>query len=226
MSHTMEIIEEEVRIQAVAFDMDGLLINTEDLYEEVTKEILSRRGKVFKEEVRRRMIGLPAPQAYQVLIQSESLQDSWEQLHEETEVLFEGILQTRLSRLEGVEQTLSQIQRKGLARCVATSSTKNFAHQALSIVGILDQVDFVVTAQDVTRGKPHPDNYIEAAKRMGVQGGNILVLEDSENGTKAAVSAGAYVISVPNQHTKRGDFTGAKWIVDSLLDAKLQALLK
>lgn len=67
---TMEEIADRVRIEAIAFDMDGLLINTEDLYEEVTKELLTRRGKVFKEEVRRQMIGLPAPKAYEVCFAS------------------------------------------------------------------------------------------------------------------------------------------------------------
>ena len=74
-----------IKIQAVAFDMDGLLLNTEDLYEEVTHALLAKRGKVFKEEVRRRMIGLPAPKAYQVLIESESLEETWEQLQLESE---------------------------------------------------------------------------------------------------------------------------------------------
>lgn len=223
---TMEEIDDSVRIEAIAFDMDGLLINTEDLYEEVTKELLTRRGKVFKEEVRRQMIGLPAPKAYEVLIESESLQETWEELHEETEGIFEGILETRLRRLEGVEQTLSLINSKGLSRCVATSSTKSFANKALSLTGILEHLDFVVTAEEVPRGKPHPDIYLEAAKRMGVQVQRMLVLEDSENGTKAGVAAGAYVISVPNKHTRHGDFTGAKWVVESLLDSKIQRLLK
>ncbi len=216
---------EETTILAVALDMDGLLLNTEDLYEEVTKELLAKRGKVFKDEVRQRMIGLPAPKAYEVLIESEMLEESWEQLHEETESIFEGILETRLQRLPGVDNTLRAIEKKGLPRCVATSSTKAFAYKALRMVGILEQLDFVVTAEEVARGKPHPDIYYEAAKRMQVPIERMLVLEDSENGTKAGVQAGAYVVSVPNRHTKQGNFHGAQWIAESLLDPRLQRLL-
>lgn len=216
---------EETTILAVALDMDGLLLNTEDLYEEVTKELLAKRGKVFKDEVRQRMIGLPAPKAYEVLIESEMLEESWEQLHEETESIFEGILETRLQRLPGVDNTLRAIEKRGLPRCVATSSTKAFAHKALRMVGILEQLDFVVTAEEVARGKPHPDIYYEAAKRMQVPIERMLVLEDSENGTKAGVQAGAYVVSVPNRHTKQGNFHGAQWIAESLLDPRLQRLL-
>ncbi len=212
-------------INAVAFDMDGLLLNTEDLYEEVTKELLQRRGRTFKEEVRIKMIGLPAPKAYEVLIESESLEETWQELHEDTERIFEGILETKLQTLHGVEETLQAVKNKGLPRCVATSSTRAFALRALEIVGVLDKLDFVLTAEEVPRGKPFPDIYLEAAKRMGVETGKMLVLEDSQNGTKAGVTAGAYVISVPNRHTQKGDFQGARWIANSLLDEKIQSLL-
>jgi HAD superfamily hydrolase (TIGR01509 family) len=218
--------QENVSIEAVAFDMDGLLLNTEDLYEEVTKALLGKRGKVFKEEVRRRMIGLPAPKAYQVLIESELLEETWEQLHEETELLFEGLLEERLETMPGVMEIFEAIDRKGLPRCVATSSTKGFAHKALAKVGILQKLDFVVTAEEVTRGKPYPDIYVEAARRMQRPIERMLVLEDSETGTKAGVSAGAYVISVPNRHTSQGSFHGAKWIADSLMDDRIYQLFK
>jgi HAD superfamily hydrolase (TIGR01509 family) len=213
-------------IHAVAFDMDGLLLNTEDLYEEVTKELLLRRGRTFREDVRRKMIGLPAPKAYQVLIESERLEETWQELHEDTERIFDAILETRLQTLQGVEETLQAVKNKGLPKCVATSSTRAFALRALEIVGVLDQLDFVVTAEEVPRGKPYPDIYLEAAKRMGVETQKMLVLEDSENGTKAGVSAGAYVISVPNRHTQEGEFQGAQWIAKSLKDDVIQSLLR
>jgi HAD superfamily hydrolase (TIGR01509 family) len=214
------------KIQAVAFDMDGLLLNTEDLYEEVTHALLAKRGKVFKEEVRRRMIGLPAPKAYQVLIESESLEETWEELHLETEQVFERMLEERLETMPGVQRIFEAINQRGLPRCVATSSTKGFAHKALARVGILDQLDFVVTAEEVARGKPYPDIYVEAAKRMQSPIERMLVLEDSETGTKAGVSAGAYVISVPKRHTKQGSFHGAKWIADSLMDDRIYELFE
>jgi len=215
----------ETRILAVALDMDGLLLNTEDLYEEVTRELLGRRGKSLNETVRRNMIGLPAPKAYEVLIGSEKLDESWQQLHQETEEIFETILEEQLRSMPGVHQILEAIEKKGLPKCVATSSTRSFANKALAMVGVLERLDFIVTAEEVERGKPYPDIYLEAAKRMGVRTSEMLVLEDSENGTKAGVQAGAYVISVPNRHTKEGNFEGAQWIATSLLDTKIQQLL-
>lgn len=213
-------------IQAVAFDMDGLLINTEDLYEDVGKILLSRRGKVYREDVRQKMIGLPAPEAFGVVIEAENLQETWQELQRETDEIFEGILEDRLRLMAGVESLLDRIDAKGLPKCVATSSTKSFAKKALKQVGLYERFEFVLTAAEVGKGKPHPDIYQEAARKLNVHIGNMLVLEDSENGTKAGVAATAYVVSVPNRHTNQGNFEGAKFIADSLLDERLLRLFR
>jgi len=213
-------------IQAVAFDMDGLLLNTEDLYEEVGQILLQRRGKPYREEVRQRMIGLPAPEAFGVVIEHEGLTDTWQELQKETDEIFEGILDERLRLMHGVEEFLQAIESRKMPKCVATSSTQYFATKALQMVGIYERFDFVVTAAEVGKGKPHPDIYQVAAKRMGVDPKNMLVLEDSENGTKAGVAAEAYVVSVPNRHTEQGRFHGAKLIAKTLMDEALWQLVQ
>jgi HAD superfamily hydrolase (TIGR01509 family) len=218
----MKKIEE---VKGVAFDMDGLLLNTEDLYEQVGKELMRRRGKEYREDVRKRMIGLPAAKAFGVLIQEEELKETWQQLQEETDALFEGILEKQLELMEGVEDVLSAVEAKGLPRCVATSSTRNFAEKVLGQKKLLSRMDFIITAEDVDQGKPHPDIYLEAAKKMGIEAKEMLVFEDSEHGTTAGVAAKAFVVSVPNEHTKHGRFDGASIIVSTLLDPRVRKLL-
>ena len=85
-------------IGAVAFDMDGLMLNTEDLYEQVGHILMQRRGKTYRDEVRKKMIGLPARQAFGVLIEDEGMSDSWQNLQQETEEIFETILPTQIGR--------------------------------------------------------------------------------------------------------------------------------
>ena len=126
----------------------------------------------------------------------------------------------------GLIELLDHLDELGMRRCVATSSSRSFAKKALTIVGVLERVDFVITAEDVSKGKPNPDIYLAAAKKLSVDIGNMLVLEDSPTGTKAGVSAGAYVVSVPNEHTKQGCFDGCRWIANSLLDERIYGLLK
>jgi HAD superfamily hydrolase (TIGR01509 family) len=213
------------KIAAVAFDMDGLLLNTEDLYNDVGEILMQRRGKLYRDSVRKRMIGLPAPQAFGVLIEAESLTETWEELHDETLEIFEEILPFRLALMPGAKELLTLVEALNIPRCVATSSSREFAEKALQQVGVLSHLNFVLTAADVPRGKPYPDIYQESAKRMAIEVSSMLVLEDSPNGTRAGVTAGAYVVSVPNEHTAGGDFTGAQWIADTLQDERLYHLL-
>jgi len=213
-------------VKGVALDMDGLLLNTEDLYEEVGKELLGRRGKEYRDEVRKLMIGLPAPKAFGVLIEHEGLQETWQELQRETDDIFETMLEERLATMQGVEKLLETIENHGLPKGVATSSTRKFATRALGLAKIMKRMDFLVTAEDVKHGKPHPDIYNEAASLMRISPADMLVLEDSENGTKAGVAANAIVISVPNAHTRHGIFEGAHMIADTLQDKRIYELLE
>jgi pseudouridine 5'-phosphatase len=121
-------------------------------------------------------------------------------------------------------ELLNKLDELDIRRCVATSSTPTFASRALGQLGLLDRMDFVMTAHDVERGKPHPDIYLASAVKLGVAVENMLVLEDSPKGTQAGVTSGAYVVSVPNQHTKGGSFDGCRWIADTLHDVRIHAL--
>jgi beta-phosphoglucomutase-like phosphatase (HAD superfamily) len=92
-------------------------------------------------------------------------------------------------------------------------------------MAIRDRFAFVLTSADVTHGKPHPEIYQTAARRLAVDPGVMLVLEDSQAGCKAAVAAGAVAVAVPGGHSRRHDFSGARFIADSLADPRIKALL-
>lgn len=212
-------------LHCVAFDMDGLLLNTEDLYKEVIEEMLSTRGKVFHPEVRKRMMGQPAKKAWTVLKEGAQLQESWEELHEEGEAMFLRLLPDRVDLMPGVVEILQFLHVRSIPCCVATSSQRNIAEDSLSRLDIRSRFEFIVTAEDVLNGKPAPDIYLMAAKRLGVSTQSMLVLEDSSNGAKAGVSAGACVIAVPSIHSLDHDFSGVACIAQSLHDPRLYALL-
>lgn len=216
----------EPSIRGVAFDMDGLILNTEDLYELVCGILMQRRGKTYREEVRNQMIGLPAIKAFAVLIEAEGLKETWQELQQETDDIFETILDTHLATMPGVEELFKEIDSLGLPRCVATSSTQKFARRVLGQTGILNQIDFLITAEDVPKGKPNPDIYIAAAQRLGIDVMTMMVLEDSQTGTRAGVDSGAYVISVPNKHTAHGNFDGAKLIANTLHDPIIYRVIR
>ena len=212
-------------IEAVAFDMDGLLVNTEELYTIVGDTILQRRGQRFTPSLKDRMMGLPAESALQIMIDDAGLDATVAELEQESGEIFLELLPSQLELLPGLPELLELVEQKNLPRCVATSSSRAFAKQVLGTVKILDRFDFVITAQDVSKGKPAPDIYHAAAERMSVATQNMLVLEDSHHGATAGVLSGACTIAVPGEHSINHDFQSVAYVADQLSDPNIKILL-
>lgn len=212
-------------IEAIAFDMDGLLVNTEDLYTEVGATLLRRRNRRFSRALKNAMTGLPGPQAFAVMIDWEGLDDTPEVLAAESNEVFANLLPDRLRLLPGAVTLFDHLDQLGLPRCVATSSSRQFADEVLEAVGVRSRVEFVITAADVPQGKPHPDIYLSAAERMQVPPASMLVLEDSHHGTRAGVRSGACTIAVPGPHSEDHDFTGVHLRAQTLADPRIYALI-
>lgn len=214
-----------VPIRGVAFDLDGLLVNTEELYQHVGGELLRRRGRTFEPELLDRMMGRPQRISLQIMIDWHGLADTVETLARETGEIFSSLLDTRLEPMPGAMALVESLARRGVPRGVATSSGPDFAHDVLSRVGLRHRFGFVLTSADVFQGKPHPEIYELASRRLGIVPAEMLVLEDSENGCRAAVAAGAVVVAVPGAHSRRHDFSGARFVAESLADPRIAALI-
>ena len=212
-------------IQAAVFDLDGLLVNTEELYQHVGSELLRRRGKTFGTDLLDAMMGRPPAVSLAIMIEWHGLADTVETLAAETGAIFAGLLDERLEPMPGAMDLVDALAGRGLPRAVATSSGPAFAHDVLGRVGLLDRFAFVLTSADVVNGKPDPEIYLAAAARLGVDPAAMIVFEDSHNGCRAAVAAGAVVVAVPGGHSRRHDFTGARLIADSLADPRIAGLL-
>lgn len=212
-------------IHAAVFDLDGLLVNTEELYQHVGTELLRRRGKTFGPDLLDAMMGRPPAVSLAIMIEWHGLADTVETLAAETGQIFSGLLDARLEPMPGAVALVEALATRGLPRAVATSSGPAFAHDVLGRVGLLDRFAFVLTSADVVHGKPDPEIYLAAAARLGVEPAAMIVFEDSHNGCRAAVAAGAVVVAVPGGHSRRHDFTGARLVAESLCDPRIGDLL-
>lgn len=224
MSHTQE--SPASAPCSVTFDLDGLLVNTEELYQDVGTELLRRRGRPFEPELLDRMMGRPQQVSLRIMIDWHGLDDTVEGLAAETGEIFRSLLDTRLEPMPGAVALLDSLDRAAIPYGVATSSGPDFAGDVLGRVGLLPRMRFVLTCDDVREGKPHPEIYLAAAGRHGVTPGRMLVLEDSQAGCRAAVAAGAVAVAVPGGHSRRHDFTGAAFIAGSLADERIYAALR
>jgi HAD superfamily hydrolase (TIGR01509 family) len=212
-------------IRAAVFDLDGLLVNTEELYQHVGSELLRRRGRTFESDLLDAMMGRPPAVSLAIMIEWHGLSDTVEALAAETAAIFAGLLDERLEPMPGAVALVEALVARGLPRAVATSSGPAFAHDVLARVGLLDRFAFVLTSADVVNGKPDPEIYLAAARRLDVDPAAVVVFEDSQAGCRAAVAAGAVVVAVPGGHSRRHDFSGARFVAASLADPRIGALL-
>lgn len=212
-------------LKAVAFDLDGLIVNTEDVYVLVGSEICARRGKTFDDGLRHQMMGQPAAAALGVMISWHALSDSIEQLAIEADEVFWQQVEGKLQLMPGVIDLIEGIDQAGIPKAIVTSSAHDYAKRLLTMIGLCERFDPIITADDIKRGKPDPEIYLLAARRFDVDPAEMLVLEDSQNGCRAGVAAGAYTVAVPSEHTVGHDYTGAAFIATSLADPRIRQVL-
>ncbi|RVU81716.1 HAD family hydrolase [Leucothrix sargassi] len=208
----------QANIQAVLFDMDGLLLETESIYTEVTQMIVGRYGKVFDWSVKSHMIGRDAYESATYLVNALDLPFTPDDyLKERTALLDERFAFAQPK--PGARELIAMLSELKIPIAVATSSKdhhfkiKTTNHQAW-----FDLFDTIVTSDhpEVTRAKPAPDIFLTAAKELGVAPENCLVFEDAPSGVEAARAANMSVIAVPDPAMSREHFTQASEVIDSL----------
>jgi HAD superfamily hydrolase (TIGR01509 family) len=213
-------------IRAVAFDLDGLMFNTEMIYDKVGDELLLRRGKLMTPELKLAMIGRRAEESLTIMIDMHGLSDTVPELITESHELFFAAAADRLAPMPGLYELLELIETSKLSKALATSSSHQYVQRVVGPFNLLHRFPVILASEDVTQGKPHPEIYLKAAERMGIEPHEMLVLEDSQNGTNAAAAAGAVAVSVPHEHTRHHDFSRATLIADSLHDPRVFELLR
>jgi HAD superfamily hydrolase (TIGR01509 family) len=212
-------------MKAVVFDMDGLIFNTEDVYTLVGKELLRRRACEFTPELKNQMMGLTPQSSFEIMIRRCNLTDTWRELAAESNILFVSILDEHLAPMPGLIELLDALEAADMPKAIATSSVRALLDACLMRFDMHRRFRFFLTAEDVTRGKPNPEIYLTAADRFGCKPGELLVLEDSQNGCKAAADAGAFTVAVPAEHSRTHDFSSASLVVESLSDPRLYEAL-
>lgn len=216
---------QDSRPQAVVFDLDGLMFNTEDLYDEVCERLLRRRGRFLAPELKRKMMGLTELSSLQIMIDDHQFTDTAAALLAESDAIFDRLLPGDVAPMPGLMALLDALEAAGLGKAIATSSRRPFVTRVLDHFGLRARFRFLLTAEDVTYAKPHPEIYQTAAARFELAPQQILVLEDSENGCRAATAAGAWTVAVPSHHTWDHEFSGVQLIADSLADPRLYRAL-
>jgi HAD superfamily hydrolase (TIGR01509 family) len=213
-------------LKAVTFDLDGLMFNTEELYQEVGGMLLARRGKQFTGELLDKMMGRKSNIALALMIEHHGLDATPEQLAAETAEIFGGILPGRLAPMPGLLDLLVALEAADMPKGIATSSGRAFVETVLGVFNLQPRFDFVLTSEDIEHGKPEPDVYLLAAKRHRLSPAEMMVLEDSQIGCQAAVAAAAYTVAVPHGQSRSHQFPGVQLVANTLADERIYKALK
>ncbi len=212
------------RFGAVAFDLDGLMFDTEALFFRVATEMLAARGKVFTTAIMQAMIGHQAPVAGRAFREMAGLDEPVEVLMAEARARFVDLMDEAVHPTPGLFALLAHLKARGYPLAVATSSRRAYAERLLRHHGLIDRFAFLLTAEDVTNSKPDPEIYLKAAAGLGVDPPRLLVLEDSAAGLAAARASGAFAVGVPHEHSPAALLGEAAMLVDRLDDPGLLAL--
>lgn len=213
-------------IRSVVFDLDGLMIDSEPIFAEAARRVLARRNLEIVPEILQRMLGMPGRQALPLFRAYYNLSESVEELAAECRGHFYEILGSKPPPLlTGVVELMDRLERAGIPKAIATSSRRYYVDRVLPPHGLLDRFSFILTSDDVEFGKPHPEIYEKAAARFGHEPAEMLVLEDSPNGLRAAKGAGARCIVVPHALVPTAEIKNADAILVSLADPRLERIL-
>jgi HAD superfamily hydrolase (TIGR01509 family) len=219
------MMNDSQKLSAVAFDLDGLIVNSEDVYELADVEVLRRRGKVYEDALRQQMMGRQTAESLRLMIEHHDLDDTPDQLDSERTALRDKFLEASIAPMAGLLELLLALAAAKIPAGVATSGTRDYAAYVLGRLEIRSAFEFVLTAENVTNGKPAPDVYQLAASKFGILPSHMMVLEDSANGCQAGVAAGAFTVAVPNRHTERNEFAGVQFVANTLADRRIYQAL-
>jgi HAD superfamily hydrolase (TIGR01509 family) len=190
-------------IEAVVFDLDGLLLDSEQVWDDVRERLTRESGGRWHDSATHDMMGMSSLEWSRYMHERLGVPEAPEEINGE---VVRRMLESYRERLPLLPGALGAVRRLGerWPLALASSSNRELIDLALEVAGVADVFGITVSSEEVGRGKPAPDVYLEAVRRLGVPSGRAAAVEDSHNGILSARAAGLRVIAVPNAHFPPG----------------------
>jgi len=186
-------------IEAVVFDLDGILIDSEHVWDEVRQQLAEERGGRWNDNASRDMMGMSSIEWSRYMRDVVGLTEEPEEISAEVVRRLEDRYRRELPLIPGAEQAVERLAARW-PLALASSSNRELIDLVLESSGLGRYFEASVSSEEVARGKPAPDVFLEAARRLGVEPTHCAAVEDSENGILAAKAAGMRTIAIPNPH--------------------------
>lgn len=215
-------------MEAVIFDMDGVLIDSQPYHYKADIDTMSEYGVFEDEKFYEAFAGTTTQDRMKTIKEMFSLTADIEEMTARREQMILDIIRNEeVCAIKGIPEMLISIKSKGIKTAVASSSSYELINMILAKLGIMNYFDSIASGVDVKRGKPAPDVFLLAAERIGVPPYKCVVVEDSENGIKAAIAARMTAIGYINPTSGKQCLDGAKLVTDDFteLDAEMICML-
>jgi HAD superfamily hydrolase (TIGR01509 family) len=186
-------------IEAVVFDLDGVLVDSEQAWDAARRDVVARHGGTWKDSATRDMLGMSSHEWPRYVVDELGAQLTPKEVNAAVvEAMLAGY-RAALPVLPGAREAVRRLADE-FALGLASSSNREVIDVVLAEMGVAGCFAASVSSEEVGRGKPAPDVYLEAARRLGVPPDGCTAIEDSENGLRSAHAAGMRVIAIPNPH--------------------------
>jgi HAD superfamily hydrolase (TIGR01509 family) len=206
-------------IEAVVFDLDGVLLDSEQVWDEARERLAEERGGDWHDQAQKDMMGMSSTEWSRYMHERIGLPEPPEEINREVVERLAAIYREHLPAIAGAKEAVERLAARwplGLA----SSSNRELIELALELLGVKHLFAATVSSEEVDRGKPAPDVYAEVARRLGVDPTQAAAVEDSHNGVLAAKAAGMRVLAIPNRHFPPGEeaLDQADVVLDSLAE--------
>ncbi len=185
-------------IAAVAFDLDGVMIDSEQLWDEVREGLARERGGRWSEQAQADMMGMSSTEWSRYMHEVVGLPEPPEEINREVVRRMLDRYSEHLPLIDGAVDAVKRLAAHWPLG-VASSSNRGLIDQVLELSSLAPYFKVTVSSEEVERGKPAPDVYLEAARRLGVEPLGSVAIEDSASGIRSAHAAGMHVVAIPNR---------------------------
>ena len=216
-------------IKGAIYDLDDLMVNSHPLHDRSWEKPLGKFGKKISdipESIRKRLIGRRVKDIADEVIRYFRIETDIDAFNAERQAAFMELVKEHLESLPGLVHSLKLLKKNGYKIAVGSSGSSEYVHFVLERFSIRGYFDAVVTGDDVKIGKPHPETYLVASKKLGLKPEECVVLEDATQGILSAKAAGCKCIAVKNINTPVQDHSKADIIVNSLEDISIGIIHK
>jgi HAD superfamily hydrolase (TIGR01509 family) len=186
-------------IEAVVFDLDGVLVDSEQVWDSAREQLARERGGRWHERAQRDMMGMSSTEWSRYMHETIGLPEPPEEINREVVRRLTELYREQLPAIPGAREAVERLAARwplGLA----SSSNRELIDLVLGLLGVSNLFRATVSSEEVARGKPAPDVYLEAARRLEVEPRRAAAVEDSHNGILSAKAAGMRVVAIPNRH--------------------------